>query len=38
MDIGKATFPTYQTGHEELCIVDTVLKSRETGKWEQVQY
>lgn len=38
MDINKATFPTYMTGHEELCIVDTVLKSRETGTWEDVHY
>jgi predicted dehydrogenase len=38
MDIETAPFPTYQTGHEELSIVDAVLESRKTGKWEQVRY
>ena len=38
MDIETAPFPTYQTGHEELSIVDAVLKSRDTGTWEQVRY
>ena len=38
MDIDKVPFPTYQTGHEELSIVDAVLMSNETGKWEEVHY
>jgi predicted dehydrogenase len=38
MNTAEAPFPTYLTGHEELCIVDAVLKSRDSGKWEEVKY
>jgi predicted dehydrogenase len=31
-------FPTFLTGHQELSIVDAVLKSHESGKWVDVEY
>ena len=33
MDMEKAEFPTFLTGHEELRIVDAVIKSNKKGKW-----
>jgi predicted dehydrogenase len=34
----EVDFPTFLTGHQELLIVDAVLKSHETGKWVDVEY
>jgi predicted dehydrogenase len=34
----EVAFPTFLTGHQELSIVDAVLKSHETGKWVDVEY
>jgi predicted dehydrogenase len=31
-------FPTFKTGYEQLCIVDAVLRSNESGSWEEVVY
>jgi hypothetical protein len=33
-----AGFPTFETGHEELSIVDAVLQSDATGGWVDVEY
>ena len=38
MDDVKVPFPTFLTGLQELCIVDAVLKSAETGTWVDVDY
>jgi len=38
MDEKKVSFPTFLTGLSELCIVDAVLKSAETGQWVDVNY
>jgi predicted dehydrogenase len=34
----EVDFPTFLTGHQELSIVDAVLKSHESGKWVDVEY
>ena len=33
-----ASFPTFKTGYEQLCIVDAVMKSSVSGAWEKVAY
>jgi predicted dehydrogenase len=38
MDDEAAPFPTFLTGHEELSIVEAVLKSAKTGTWTDVSY
>jgi predicted dehydrogenase len=38
MNEEEADFPTFLTGHQELSIVDAVLKSHESGRWVGVEY
>lgn len=38
MNEEEVNFPTFLTGHEELSIIDAVLKSHETGTWVDVEY
>lgn len=38
MDDMKVPFPTFLTGLQELCIVDAVLESAESGTWVDVKY
>ena len=32
------TFPTFQTGHDEMLLCDTILKSSQTKAWEPVEW
>jgi len=38
MDEEEVNFPTFLTGHQELSIVDAVLRSHDTGTWVDVEY
>ena len=38
MNEEEADFPTFVTGHQELSIVDAVLKSSESGQWVDIEY
>lgn len=38
MDMERANFPTFLTGHEELLIVDAVMESSRKGKWVDISY
>jgi predicted dehydrogenase len=37
-NVEEADFPTFVTGHQELSIVDAVLKSYESGQWVDIEY
>jgi hypothetical protein len=37
MDEGDAPFPTFETGHRELSIVDAVFESVRKGTWADVR-
>jgi predicted dehydrogenase len=32
------TFPTFQTGHDEMLLCDAILKSSQTKAWEPVEW
>jgi hypothetical protein len=38
MDVAEVTFPSFQTGLNELCIVDAVLESARRNTWVDVAY
>jgi predicted dehydrogenase len=38
MNSETGDFPTFKTGYEQLCIVEAVLRSNESGTWEEVLY